>query len=98
LTLSLGVVLLFCLSQPLASNELKGSASIDFPEATHEVHLLHHFELRAGRDLRTLQGDAGKHLLTRTYADFSEALIRNPEGAATCPFLIPRDDAQQTTH
>ena len=44
------------------------------------------------------EDDAGKHLLNRTYADFSEELIRKPDGTTTCPFFIPKDTAQQTTH
>jgi hypothetical protein len=31
--------------------------------------------------------DAGKHLLNRTYADFSEELIHQPDSATTCPFF-----------
>ena len=42
--------------------------------------------------------DAGKHLLTRTYADFSEELIRQPDNTATCPFFIDKNSAQQTAH
>ncbi len=44
------------------------------------------------------EDDAGKHLLTRTYADFSEELVRKPDGSATCPFFIDRNDAWQTAH
>lgn len=44
------------------------------------------------------EDDAGKHLLNRTYADFSEELIRKPDGDATCPFFIPTDSARQTAH
>ena len=44
------------------------------------------------------EDDAGKHLLTRTYADFSEELVRQPEGSANCPFFIDKHDAQQTAH
>lgn len=44
------------------------------------------------------EDDAGKHLLTRTYADFSEELIRRPDNTATCPFFIDKHDAQQTAH
>jgi hypothetical protein len=32
------------------------------------------------------EDDAGRHLLTRTYADFSEELIRKPDHTTTCPF------------
>jgi hypothetical protein len=30
--------------------------------------------------------DAGKHLLNRTCADFSEELIRQPDNTTICPF------------
>lgn len=40
------------------------------------------------------EDDAGKHLLTRTYADFSEELIRQSDSTATCPFFIDKDDAE----
>lgn len=44
------------------------------------------------------EDDAGKHLLTRTYADFSEELIRRPDNTTTCPFFIDKNDAQQAAH
>lgn len=44
------------------------------------------------------EDDAGKHLLSRTYADFSEELIRKADGSADCPFFIPRSDAPPTAH
>ena len=44
------------------------------------------------------EDDAGKHLLSRTYADFSEELIRQPDSTTACPFYMPKDDAQQTQH
>ncbi len=44
------------------------------------------------------EDDAGKHLLTRTYADFSEELIRKADNTTTCPFFLPKDDAQPTAH
>lgn len=37
------------------------------------------------------EDDAGKHLLTRTYADFSEELIRRQDGSVDCPFFIDRN-------
>lgn len=40
------------------------------------------------------EDDAGKHLLTRTYADFSEELIRQSDSTTTCPFFIDKDDAE----
>lgn len=42
------------------------------------------------------EDDAGKYLLTRTYADFSEELIRQPDSTSTCPFFINKDDAAET--
>lgn len=44
------------------------------------------------------EDDAGKHLLSRTYADFSEELVRQPDSTTTCPFCMPKGDAQQTRH
>ena len=44
------------------------------------------------------EDDAGKHLLTRTYADFSEELIRKADNTATCPFFIDKNSAQPTAH
>jgi len=44
------------------------------------------------------EDDAGKHLLFRTYADFSEELVRQPDSTTTWPFYMPKDDAQQTRH
>lgn len=41
------------------------------------------------------EDDAGKHLLTRTYADFSEELIRRQHGTVTCPFFIDMNGALQ---
>ncbi len=35
------------------------------------------------------EDDAGKHLLSRTYADFSEELVRKPDNT-TCPFFIDK--------
>lgn len=40
------------------------------------------------------EDDAGKHLLTRTYADFSEELIRQPDGKSQCPFFIEKSSQQ----
>jgi hypothetical protein len=42
--------------------------------------------------------DAGKHLLSRTYADFNEELVRRPSNTATCPFFIDKNAVQQTAH
>jgi len=37
------------------------------------------------------EDDAGRHLLNRTYADFSEELIRQPDTTTTCPFFMGKD-------
>jgi hypothetical protein len=39
------------------------------------------------------EDDAGKHLLNRTYADFSEELIQQPDSTTTCPFFMDKHDA-----
>jgi hypothetical protein len=44
------------------------------------------------------EDDCGKHLLTRTYADFSEELIRKPDNTLSCPFFMPKDNVQQTAY
>lgn len=36
------------------------------------------------------EDDAGLHLMQRTYADFSEELIRQPDGSVACPFFIAK--------
>lgn len=47
------------------------------------------------------EDDAGKHLLSRTYADFSEELVRRPDSTTTCPFFMDKRgaaDAQGGLH
>lgn len=41
------------------------------------------------RQCARYEDDAAKHLLTRTYADFSEELVRHADGQVSCPFFIP---------
>ncbi len=43
--------------------------------------------------------DAARHALHRTYADFSEELIRHANGKVECPFLIaqPSEHPQAAT-
>jgi hypothetical protein len=36
------------------------------------------------------EDDAGHHSLHRTYADFSEELVRRGEGQVTCPFFLDK--------
>jgi hypothetical protein len=42
------------------------------------------------------EDDAGKHLLNRTYADFSEELIHQPDRTTHCPFFIDKQTAAPT--
>ncbi len=44
------------------------------------------------RDCLRYEDDAARHALTRTYADFSEELIRRPEGVVACPFFLVKPD------
>jgi len=37
------------------------------------------------------EDDAGRHLLNRTYADFSEELVRQPDNTTTCPFFMDKN-------
>ena len=39
------------------------------------------------------EDNAGKHLLNRTYADFSEELIHRPDNSTTCPFFMDKHAA-----
>jgi len=41
------------------------------------------------------EDDAGRHLLSRTYADFSEELIRQPDSTTTWRFFMDKSDAGQ---
>lgn len=58
---------------------------------THTYCMTSHCDL-AARCAR-YEDDAAKHLLERTYADFSEELIRHAGGDTECPFFLPRDEA-----
>lgn len=40
------------------------------------------------RGCQRYEDDAARHALNRTYADFSEELIRRADGAVECPFLL----------
>ena len=35
--------------------------------------------------------------MTQTYADFSEELVRKPDGTTSCPYFMPGNSAQQAT-
>lgn len=37
------------------------------------------------------EDDAARHLLNRTYANFSEELVRQPDNTTTCPFFIDKN-------
>jgi hypothetical protein len=39
------------------------------------------------------EDDAASHSLTRTYADFSEELVRR-DGEVSCPFFIAKEAAE----
>jgi hypothetical protein len=41
-------------------------------------------------DCLRYEDDAGRHALTRTYADFSEELIRHAADGVTCPFFLAK--------
>jgi hypothetical protein len=43
------------------------------------------------------EDNASAHCLKRTYADFSEELVRTAEGAVTCPFFIARNGQEEGT-
>jgi hypothetical protein len=45
------------------------------------------------RDCQRFEDDVARHALTRTYADFSEELIRRGDGTVTCPFFIEKPAA-----
>jgi hypothetical protein len=36
------------------------------------------------------EDDAARHAVKRTYADFSEELVRKADGTATCPFFVAK--------
>ena len=42
------------------------------------------------RDCQRYEDDAARHALTRTYADFSEELIRYSDGTVECPFFLAK--------
>lgn len=45
------------------------------------------------RDCQRYEDDAARHALQRTYADFSEELIRSAGGAVDCPFFLDKSTA-----
>ena len=44
-------------------------------------------------DCQRFEEDAARNSLHRTYADFSEELVRQAGGETRCPFFTPRDKA-----
>jgi hypothetical protein len=44
------------------------------------------------RDCRRYEDDAAAHSLQRTYADFSEELVRQTD-QTTCPFFLAKTEA-----
>jgi hypothetical protein len=46
------------------------------------------------QDCLRFEDDAGQHSLHRTYADFSEELIRQDDGQVHCPFFIDKNAPQ----
>ncbi|MDO9220334.1 MAG: hypothetical protein Q7T90_04825, partial [Thiobacillus sp.] len=52
---------------------------------THTYCMTSHCALAKG--CARYEDDAGKHLLKRTYADFSEELIHQQSRPTTCPFF-----------
>jgi len=45
-------------------------------------------------DCQRFEDDAAGHSLHRTYADFSEELVRR-DGQVTCPFFMDKQDPAQ---
>jgi hypothetical protein len=41
------------------------------------------------------EDDVSHHSLTRTYADFSEELVRHADGTASCPFQLDKTDTDE---
>jgi len=57
---------------------------------THTYCMTSHCEL--AETCARSEDDAGRHLLHRTYADFSEELVRQPDGTMICPFFMERNE------
>ncbi len=61
---------------------------------THTYCMTSHCDL--AETCARYEDDAGKHLLTRTYADFSEELVHRPDHTTTCPFYLPKAEAPRS--
>jgi hypothetical protein len=44
-------------------------------------------------DCQRYEDDAARHSLARTYADFSEELVRQTGGMVNCPFFVEKGSA-----
>jgi len=45
-------------------------------------------------DCQRFEDDACHNSLRRTYADFSEELVRQTDGRVTCPFFLDKNASQ----
>ncbi len=61
------------------------------PAMTYTYCMTSHCEL--AHACARFEDDAGKHLLQRTYADFSEELVRQPGQPVRCPFYMDKQAA-----
>jgi len=41
------------------------------------------------------EDDAARHLMQRTYADFSEELVRGADGSVACPFFLAKGEPHE---
>lgn len=42
------------------------------------------------RDCQRYEDDVARHAVKRTYADFSEELVRKGDGTVSCPFFLAK--------
>lgn len=61
---------------------------------THTYCMTSHCPL--AEDCARFEGDAGRNCLTRTYADFSEELIRRNGDLVECPFFMAKNTTDGT--
>ncbi len=50
------------------------------------------------QDCLRYEDDASRHSMMRTYADFSEELIRHGDGTVSCPFFLDAKTEGGTDH
>lgn len=60
--------------------------------ATYTYCMTSHCELAAA--CARYEDDAARHLMQRTYADFSEERVRGADGTASCPFFMDRNEPE----